>query len=74
MATTGTPGAAGAAFPPVADANGSAMRKWEVLRAHVQDGVSLARAAREAGVAPRTAQPSSTSWSWTNAGTRPGRG
>ncbi len=32
------------------------MRKWEVLRAHVQDGVSLARPAREAGVAPRTAQ------------------
>jgi len=56
VATTGTPGAAGAAFPPVADANGSAMRKWEVLRAHVQDGVSLARGAREAGVAPRTAQ------------------
>lgn len=32
------------------------MRRWEVLRPHVQDGVPLSRAARDAGVAPRTAQ------------------
>jgi putative transposase len=34
----------------------TAMRRWAVLRPHVQDGVSLAVAAREAGVPLRTAQ------------------
>jgi len=32
------------------------MRRWEVLRPHVEDGVPLVQAARDAGVAPRTAQ------------------
>jgi len=32
------------------------MRRWEVLRPHVEDGIPLSRAARDAGVAPRTAQ------------------
>ncbi len=32
------------------------MRRWEVLRPHVEDGVPLVRAARDAGVASRTAQ------------------
>ena len=44
MATTGTPGI------------GVGMRRWEVLRPHVEDGIPLSRAARDAGVAPRTAQ------------------
>ncbi len=44
MLTTGTPGTV------------IGMRRWQVLRPHVQDGVPLARAARDAGVAPRTAQ------------------
>lgn len=33
-----------------------AQQRWEVLRPHIQEGVPLARAAREAGVALRTAQ------------------
>jgi len=44
VTTTGTPG------------TGVGMRRWEVLRPHVQDGVPLARAARDAGVPLRTAQ------------------
>jgi transposase-like protein len=32
------------------------MRRWEVLRPHVQHGVPLTRAARDAGVPPRTAE------------------
>ncbi len=32
------------------------MRRWEVLRPHVEDGVPLSQAARDAGVALRTAQ------------------
>lgn len=44
MTTTGTP------------ETGVEMRRWEVLRPHVQDGVPLSQAARDAGVAPRTAQ------------------
>ncbi|MDN5917456.1 MAG: helix-turn-helix domain-containing protein [Pseudonocardia sp.] len=34
----------------------TAMRRWAVLRPHIQDGVLLAVAAREAGVPLRTAQ------------------
>jgi putative transposase len=33
----------------------SAMARWQVLRPHLEDGVPLARAARQAGVAQRTA-------------------
>lgn len=33
-----------------------ALARWQVLRSHLDDGVALARAAREAGVSPRTAQ------------------
>jgi putative transposase len=32
------------------------MRRWQILRPHLHDGVPLARAAREAGVPVRTAQ------------------
>lgn len=56
MPTTGTPGKAAVASAAGAAAGGLAMRWWEVLRPHVQEGVPLARAARGAGVAPRTAQ------------------
>lgn len=56
MPTIGTPGAAAAAPAAGAEAGGLAMRRWEVLRPHVQDGVPLARTARDAGVPPRTAQ------------------
>ena len=41
---------------PTAGEQTVGMRRWEVLRPHVQDGVPLTRAAREAGVPPRTAQ------------------
>jgi putative transposase len=33
-----------------------AMRRWAVLRPHVEDGVPLTVAAREAVIPPRTAQ------------------
>ncbi len=33
-----------------------ALARFQVLRSHIEDGVPLARAAREAGVPPRTAQ------------------
>lgn len=37
-------------------ARAGAMVRWSVLRPHLQDGVPLARTARDAGVALRTAQ------------------
>lgn len=38
------------------DARRQAMHRYEVLRPHLEDGVPLARAARDAGVAVRTAE------------------
>jgi len=35
---------------------GDALRRWEVVRPHVEDGVPLVRAARDAGVSLRTAR------------------
>jgi len=37
-------------------ARSAALERWRVLRPHLHDGVPLARAARDAGVALRTAQ------------------
>lgn len=38
------------------DLDPGALARWQVLRPHVEDGVPLARAARQAGVPERTAQ------------------
>ena len=38
------------------DGRAEALRRWEVLRAHLEDGVPLARVAAQSGIPHRTLQ------------------